>query len=143
MDPIKFYGGPYHGKTRVIEPGLRRYTVRCQDFQSMRIDYYADLSVPPQDLWANHREVTYEIDLWREQRGNAFREQRVAILEGEKNLQQHERYQIEDDMRHFRWKPWREPSILKDFERWFNWCAYRHTGKEYEYLSEEFQRCLH
>ena len=78
---------------------------------------------------------TYQIDQWRERCGTGYREMRVALLEG-RPLHRHEEHQIQRDIRDEPWKPIREPSILREFDSWFAWCAYKHT-KDYSYVREE------
>jgi hypothetical protein len=79
------------------------------------------------------------VEIFHERRGTAYRRTWVAVVEGLKNLLQHEEWEIERDMQYLPWTPIEKPSILREFDSWFNWCAYRHTHDS-KYLHPEFQK---
>jgi hypothetical protein len=84
--------------------------------------------------------VTYTVELFREVRGNAYREMKIAVIDGAKNITNNDRWEIEHDMCQYHWRPWVEPSFLKNFESWFAWCVYRNDNYNCKWLRQEFQR---
>lgn len=133
---IRCYGGPLHGEHINVEPGVSRiYALDHRRKISLRNLY----SNPAMMMEPNWEKATYEITWWHERAGNAHRRMRISILEGAKLLP-HEHYGIEKALSKVPWEPVRQVSILKEFERWWSWCVYRHAGRE-NHLHTEFQ-CL-
>lgn len=132
----KCYGGPLHGETIAVEHD--RFEVLVEPRLSRIIDLR--YQIPPSWEDTLYRYTTYAVELCREQRGNAYREMNIAVIEGHKNLLQHEKWEIESDIHAYHWSPIREPSFLRDFDSWFAWCAYRHTNHNAQYLTGEFRR---
>lgn len=137
-DLVKFYGGPLHRQENYVEEGCLRVDAMDRRFESRRLDFYMDLSRPP--VYEPISKASYEINWWQERRGIMGRRMRVAIIEGKGNLLDREEYEIERDIRGVPWQPVKQPSILHNFETWFNVTAYKHTLNE-NYIREELYPC--
>ena len=133
---VKFYGGCLHGQSIIVEDGTTRVYSQDTRFVSQRHKF---CHAPSNEYMLDNRpyqEVTYEINLYHERRGSAYRCMKIGLLEGSKLLP-HEEYEVDRDMMGIPWKPWTPPTILNDINSWWNWCAFRHTANE-SYLREEF-----
>lgn len=110
-----------------------QYNFRAADrsFRRERFSFREDPRPVAEPMFAID---TYRIDLYNEQRGEGYRQMRVGILEG-RELFHEEQRQLDWDMHDVPWRPKRNPSILNDFDRWFAWCAYKHTG-DFSYIRE-------
>jgi len=83
--------------------------------------------------------VTYMVERFRERRGTAYREMKIAVIEGHKNLLRHEEAEIGYELRAYHWLPICQPNFRREFDSWINWCIYRHT-RDSKYLADEFRK---
>lgn len=138
MRGIKLYGGVLHGQIHCADEYASRiethipHRVRMNYFQPWRQDPgFMDMDLPDRQ--------TYTIEIFHEARGRMRRQIEIGVIDGEKNLTERERYEIGHDLSRLTWTPVRPPSILNEFESWWNQTLYRHTGKE-QHLYPEFER---
>lgn len=134
---VKCYGGPLHGQLIGIQDTRGgRFEVHDARFQKRPSPFDWDPDAPyiPEDYCFDT--VTYQIERYREQRGNMRREMEIAILEGAE-LTHREHWQIDHDLRDYHWTPTHKPSFLYEFDRWIDLCCYKHTG-DVRHLDSEF-----
>lgn len=131
---VKCYGGCLHGK--IVHHDTISGRICARDYRKVILDRHWLMSKnDPFIPEPNFHEVSYEVDWWHEQIGNACRRMQVAVLEGTK-LFDYEEYEIRRDLSKIPWEPMKQFSFLKDFEQWWAWKIYYHTGNEYQLLSE-------
>lgn len=133
---VKYYGGPMHGQVHELIPGTRR--VDCVD-NRFNADQYSRYHPTPIPIKPSFQTRSYEVNKYQERRGNMWRMMNVAVIEGQKNLLPHEEWEIRRDLDKVPWSAYRMPSILYEFDRWFNLTVYLKTGDE-SYIREEFHQ---
>jgi hypothetical protein len=136
QERIKCYGGPMHGQFFTPEGNRDRFEVAVQPRRMTTFEWNA--TGPVVDYHFDR--VTYTVERFREQRGNAYREMRIAVIDGAKNITTRDKWEIEHDMCAYHWMPIRERNFRKDFEGWFAWCAYRNDNYNTQHLAQEFRR---
>lgn len=134
MTRVKCYGGPMHGQFVGCDQ-LRFEALMKPRCHRMEWDCH-----PPTYDIGPPETITYMVELFHERRGTARREMKVAVVEGHQNLLQHEEWEIERDLGAHHWLPIKKPSILREFDSWFNWCAYRNDRYNSKHLIPEFRK---
>jgi len=133
---IKLYGGVLHGKEVYADPHASRIETNVP--RRARIEYLQPWSRGPVHMDLPRRQ-SYTIETFHEARGLMYRRLSIGVIDGEKNLTEEERWDISKDLSRVPWSPVQPPSILDEFESWWNQTLYRHTGKEH-YLYPEFDK---
>ena len=136
MREIKLYGGVLHGQIHCADEYASRIETHIP--HRARMNYFQPWRQDPADIQLPRRQ-SYTIEIFQEAWGRMRRETYIAVIDGAKNLTQEERYEIERDLSRVPWEPTRKPSILNEFESWWNQTLYRHTGHE-PYLYPEFEK---
>lgn len=134
MKQIKLYGGGMHGQT--VSWNGSAPSIVAPERRFNHVDPWA--FDPGKPIYHPMEIETYQIDMWQERRRNGFRRMRVGLLEG-RQLHHHEEWDVQRDLGSVPWQPIDPPSILKDFDRWFAWCAYKHT-QDTAHIREEIGR---
>lgn len=132
---IRLYGGPLHGEFHYWNGEGTTIVCHDRDMVRDRIDFRFPPKqpvLPPEPMWDRR---SYRVDVYRERRGMGERDMCIGLLEG-RDIQEHERWQVERDLESRPWYPVKPPSILHNFESWFAWCAYKHTGEQ-KHIHEE------
>lgn len=141
---VKFYGGPLHGQHKTLSDGQHRIQCRATtpSYRPARFNPW-DRDAPPVSMrdTGEVRDVSYEILRYNERRGNCYRVVHCAVLEGEKNILDHERWEMEREIDKIPWQIYDMPSFLCQFDRWWNCKMYQLTGRQ-EFLREELCHTL-
>lgn len=122
MTQVKFYGGPAHGRIEDIQDGCHQIHVPVSRFT--RIEYV------PRELTMSEmlREPTWENETYYIQRyhqrgvsfaGNQFYRHIAVAMWERGELTVRDQYEVESDIRRVEWILEKEPSILYDFDQWW------------------------
>jgi hypothetical protein len=135
---VRCYGGCKHGEAVTLSEDMSHLRAARPRLERRPLGY-GPLDPRDQVYEPMHEIDTYRLDTYRERRGGGWREMKVAILEG-RELYREEQWQLDKDIQDVRWRPIKEPNFLTEFDRWFAWCVYKHTG-EFKYIREEMRLC--
>jgi hypothetical protein len=124
MKKIKFYGGPMHGLEESIPDEIldrRRYEV-CERAFRFRRSPFMPMPKPVADTQVVDR-TTYYFKLYTlaettKAMAGVHKTTMVAVLEGAK-LTYREMYDMERDMLKLPWEWDKEPSVIYEFEAWW------------------------
>ena len=122
MIKVKCYGGPAHGLTKDLASGAHRFEM----FVEPRIDrrqlftLRPSSMIPPrsQSVTNTYYLQTYEQEWTTAEGSEVYRRLQVALLDGA-DLLQREQHELEDAMESLPWNWSLAPSILYQFERWW------------------------
>jgi hypothetical protein len=123
MIEVKCYGGPAHGRTMNLDDAAYRFEM----FVEPRIDRRQLVTSCPPDLLMlplprivtnTYYLQTYAQEGITECRSVVFRHLRVAIVDGA-DLLAREKHELEHEMDHVPWLWKLAPSILHQFEAWW------------------------
>lgn len=120
---VKLYGGPAHGRTACVE-SYRRIEVVGMSWPVLA--WHQVVARPIQRQYTCH---SYYVEVFREtaDEPRRHREVYVGLWEGH-DLLPGERSELAADLSRVRWEVC-PASILDDFDQWFTWRYYAHTGR--------------
>ena len=136
-------GGALHGQLTPWNGRDQFYAVSHLPFGPPRQSY----SKPPRQYDSKltlaeetellHARDTYQLQTYRTRCGGGFRETQVMLVEG-RPLFPDEQWALEDHLETIMWRPYDPPNFIDEFDRWFDWCAYKHT-RDFKYIEEYIQ----